>query len=169
MTESQQGTEDWYYRGPADLLLREGKWYNDGRAKKWRYAMPKACFRNAALFAFAHRLPYVEGYATAIIPVHHAWCLDHDGRILEVTWKTLGADYFGVQAQTVVQKWTPYLSCCDNKGKQRMTEDELRDLIERLAKLAEGQSQRIGKLLDIAENHERRLQSLEDRTWKPLQ
>lgn len=50
-----------------------------------------------------------------------------------------------------------------------MTEDELRDLIERLAKLAEGQSQRIGKLLDIAENHERRLQSLEDRTWKPLQ
>lgn len=50
-----------------------------------------------------------------------------------------------------------------------MTEAELRDLIERLARLAEGQSERIGKLLDIAENHERRLQSLEDRTWKPLQ
>lgn len=114
MTESQEGTlqqlemirdchkhngvpDDWYYRGPADLLLREGKWYNDGRARKWQYAMPKACFRNAAMFAILHRLPYVEGYATHMIPVHHAWCLDHDGRVIEVTWKTFGSDYFGVQ------------------------------------------------------------------------
>lgn len=114
MTETQQGTlqqlemirdchihngipKDWYYRGPADLLLREGRWYNDGRAKKWPASLPGACFRNAAMFAIMHRLPYVEGYATAIIPTHHAWCLDHDGRVIEITWKTLGTDYFGVQ------------------------------------------------------------------------
>lgn len=114
MTDSQQSTitwlefqrdvhsrnampDDWYYRGPADLLLKEGKWYFDGRAKQFPHAMPKACFRNAAMFAFEHCLPYVEGYATSIIPVHHAWCLDHDGRVLEVTWKTLGTDYFGVR------------------------------------------------------------------------
>lgn len=87
----------WFYKGPADLLIREGRWYNDGRAKRWSHSIPHGCFRNAALFAMEHRLPYVEGYATCIIPVHHAWCLDHDGRILEVSWKTLGTDYFGVQ------------------------------------------------------------------------
>lgn len=114
MTESQQGTlqqlelirgvherngvpDDWFYKGPADLLLREGRWYNDGRARKWPASLPKACFRNAALFAIMHRLPYIEGYATFVIPTHHAWCLDHDGRVIEVTWKTLGTDYFGVQ------------------------------------------------------------------------
>lgn len=114
MTETQQSTlqlleqirevhtrnsppDGWFYKGPADLLLKEGRWYNDGRAKKWPHSIPHGCFRNAALFALEHRLSYVEGYATYIIPVHHAWCVDHDGRILEVSWKTLGSDYFGVQ------------------------------------------------------------------------
>lgn len=87
----------WFYKGPADLLLREGEWYRTGRVKKWAHSLPQGCFRNAALFAMEHRLPYVEGYATSIIPVHHAWCLDHDGRVLELTWKELGKDYFGVQ------------------------------------------------------------------------
>jgi hypothetical protein len=113
MTESQEQTiqmlkwfrdchanngvpQSWFYKGPADLLLREGKWYDEGHVIDWKRSVPQACFRNAALYAMLHRLPYIEGYATGIIPVHHAWCLDAVGRVCEVTWKELGTDYFGV-------------------------------------------------------------------------
>lgn len=88
--------QKWFYKGPADLLLREGKWYDEGHVIDWKQSVPKACFRNAALYALDNRLRYVEGYATYIIPVHHAWCVDALGRVCEVTWKTLGSDYFGV-------------------------------------------------------------------------
>ena len=47
----------------------------------------KECFCNA--FDLVQRNPeliYVEGYAAGIIPVHHAWCIDPDGKVIEVTW-----------------------------------------------------------------------------------
>lgn len=91
--------DSWCYKGPADLLLREAEWYPEGKVKRWWRSEARACFRNAALFALEHRLPYIEGYAMSIIPVHHAWCLDHDGRVIEVTWKELGSAYFGVRFQ----------------------------------------------------------------------
>ena len=60
----------------------------------------KQCFKNA--FALANSNPnvlaYVEGLAlTSGIPLHHAWCVDRDGNVIEPTWRPdLGQAYFGV-------------------------------------------------------------------------
>ena len=90
--------KQWHYRGPADLLLREGKFYQPGDGPtRWNRSMPQACFRNAALYAITHRLRYVEGYATGVMPVHHGWCVDAQGKVVEVTWDFMGAAYFGVE------------------------------------------------------------------------
>lgn len=57
----------------------------------------KMCFRNAAMAAMVHNsLIYCEGYASHIIPVLHAWCLDPHGRVLELTWDKPAPDYFGI-------------------------------------------------------------------------
>lgn len=64
--------------------------------REWKGPM-KQCFHNAANAAFHDRdLIYCEGYASSIIPILHAWCLDPDGRVLELTWSTPGQDYFGI-------------------------------------------------------------------------
>lgn len=61
---------------------------------------PKMCYVNAYRLA-AHnpgRFFYVEGYATAMIPTEHAWCVDRQGRVIDCTphWEK-GRDYFGVK------------------------------------------------------------------------
>lgn len=57
-----------------------------------------ACFRNAALLVCKHEgLTYVEGWATRYIPIHHAWCVDAAGRVIDVTWEDPHKGvYFGV-------------------------------------------------------------------------
>jgi hypothetical protein len=47
--------------------------------------------------AKADRVTYVEGYAQAILPVHHAWNVDAQGRVMEVTWEEPGVAYFGIE------------------------------------------------------------------------
>lgn len=50
--------------------------------------MAKECFRNALMMAQERSLDYVEGYALGHgIPVHHAWCLDADGKVVDPTWR----------------------------------------------------------------------------------
>jgi len=90
--------EGWFYKGPADLLLREGKMFtNGGGVTRWERSELNTCFRNAALYAMLNRMQYVEGYAVGIKPVHHAWCIDNAGMVREVTWDFLGPAYYGVQ------------------------------------------------------------------------
>lgn len=61
---------------------------------------PKMCYVNAYLLADRHpeRFSYVEGYAIAIIPVQHAWCMDRQGHVIDPTphWGK-GKDYFGIE------------------------------------------------------------------------
>lgn len=103
-----------YQGGPADLLLQHGQWYEPSSngctcnlaktRRKTHLAScllqrgePKQCFYNASIRAMRHGLRYVEGYATSIIPVHHAWVLDASGKVLEVTWDKPGSAYFGIE------------------------------------------------------------------------
>jgi hypothetical protein len=66
--------------------------FNGGAAKE--------CFMNAYRLAEGSDLIYVEGYATSVIPVLHAWVLDprpnDSGKIIETTWENPGEEYFGV-------------------------------------------------------------------------
>ena len=89
----------FYYKGgPADFLLQHGKYFEIGKLPEdIQLGEMKACFYNAATTAIIHGLRYVEGYTAAIIPVHHAWCIDKDNKVIEVTWKTPGSAYFGIE------------------------------------------------------------------------
>jgi len=60
---------------------------------------PRQCFSNSLQLTVVDRLRYVEGFAvlaTVNLPVHHGWCLDGDGRVVDPTWGTRGVTYFGV-------------------------------------------------------------------------
>lgn len=63
---------------------------------------PKQCFYNAQMLAINDpTLTYVEGYAQSVIPIHHGWCRDADGCVIDPTWKDPeGKLYFGVGFRT---------------------------------------------------------------------
>lgn len=72
--------------------------------ERYRYARGrmKQCFCNAANAAIRDKsLIYVEGFASIVIPVLHAWCITKDGKTVELTWRDGDAiGYFGVPFQT---------------------------------------------------------------------
>lgn len=99
---ARHADDRWYYRGgPADFLLQHGTFYEPRvLPKRYRRGPIKACFYNSAMYALNNMskgVRYVEGYAASIIPVHHAWCIDKDGKLLELTWDTPGTAYFGIE------------------------------------------------------------------------
>lgn len=61
---------------------------------------PKACFDNSRRMAMRspQKYTYCEGYATSVIPMHHAWLIDTKGRVVDPTWghRIGSAVYFGV-------------------------------------------------------------------------
>ena len=91
----------WVYRGVDHFVLTHGREWGP------RIAVPdgapstdKECFNNAASMVLDGRykgLTYVEGYATAMLPLHHAWVVDVDGQVIDPTWDDHpDAEYFGV-------------------------------------------------------------------------
>lgn len=76
-------------------VIKRPKWINKGIVKE--------CFSNCfhACLMYPDRLTYCEGYATAVIPVHHAWLL-YKGQVIDPTWhgaisrKIDNLEYFGV-------------------------------------------------------------------------
>lgn len=60
------------------------------------------CFQNAGELCLSSggRLRYVEGLAMSVIPVHHAWCVDREDRVVDPTWRSpkveVEREYFGV-------------------------------------------------------------------------
>lgn len=81
-----------------DFVLQHGTEFTEispdqpvsGRARnRYQPRMLKGCFHNAYCAAVASRgrLRYAEGYADgSFMPVHHAWNIDPEGRVVDTTW-----------------------------------------------------------------------------------
>jgi hypothetical protein len=87
---------DLHYRGDLDLVLREGREYQPARFEEFDYprGAERKCFVNAFHLADAHpELTYVEGFASKRSePIHHAWCVTEDGRVVDPTWQQHDGD-----------------------------------------------------------------------------
>ena len=81
-----------------EWLLKHGRfWTPQPLPKRYRRGIPKWCFGNAQRLALHSKtLRYVEGYAMSVIPIHHAWCVDANDRVIDVTWDHIAPAYFGV-------------------------------------------------------------------------
>ena len=92
------------YTGLEDFLLRAGESFSAIAAKRGgvRLMTPKQCFHNCgALVQRRADLTYCEGYAMKeLIPIHHAWCIDSDGRVIEPTLRKPAVEYIGVRFPT---------------------------------------------------------------------
>jgi hypothetical protein len=91
---------DPHYVNKEELLLRHGRFFQpQPRPKKYRRGRFKECFANSFRLARKQGLRYVEGVAVPPdvgTPVHHAWCIDANDRVIDVTWSEPGRVYFGV-------------------------------------------------------------------------
>lgn len=93
-----------HYRSPADFLLKHGEFITPRvTPAKYPGLAAKACFANAFILATQFpELTYMEGiiYAPPMVdarngvrvgkirPVHHAWCVDAQDRLVECTYVT---------------------------------------------------------------------------------
>jgi len=98
-----KGLSDIYYN-LQDFVLQEGF---DFEPSPYPEAYPpgviKECFSNSISLVEHHpdELIYCEGYAAGVIPVLHAWCVTHDGKVVDPTWNahsrcSPGTEYLGV-------------------------------------------------------------------------
>jgi hypothetical protein len=84
----------------GDFYLLLGRsWKAAGhRPPKYRPGAKKQCYRNAFNLAQDYGLTYCEGFAypPGLIPVHHAWCVDDSGHVIDPTWDNADSEYFGI-------------------------------------------------------------------------
>lgn len=84
-------------------LLEHGKAFAPApKPKGVHQGVRKQCFFNAFRLATEAGLIYCEGLAMipSIIPVHHAWCVDEEGKLIDNTWMGPGSEYRGVMFNT---------------------------------------------------------------------
>lgn len=100
---SVQSTHGYHYSSIEDFVLQEGRSFEPKPLPKHIQKMQmKMCFMNAFQLATTYNnYKYVEGYASGIIPVQHAWCVDDDGNVVDPTWVYDPEDsYYGVEFNT---------------------------------------------------------------------
>lgn len=76
--------------GYVQTILTHGvEWEYKPTPRKYKMRQVGQCFRNAYQAALHHsELTYCEGYAySGILPLHHAWCVDRDGFVVDLTWR----------------------------------------------------------------------------------
>lgn len=86
---------------PSLFLQKMGRpWAPMHRPGHLLLGEPKQCYKNAALLVLeSEDLTYVEGYACppGLIPVHHAWCIDAKGLVIDTTLtEPEHTQYFGI-------------------------------------------------------------------------
>lgn len=78
---------DWVYMPTGDRP----------RPKGFRKGRNQACYRNAQRAASERGWTYCEGLAlTEFSWIHHAWCVDQAGAVVEATYGDLASEYYGV-------------------------------------------------------------------------
>jgi hypothetical protein len=82
------------------FVLAHGRTYHRMTAIQPEPMTANSCHENAAVFSRTPGMIYVEGFALVAVPAlfafAHAWCIDADGCVFEVTWREPGLAYFGV-------------------------------------------------------------------------
>lgn len=108
---------DFKYYGAEDFLLQHGTFFTPANLPLTIRPMPiQQCFTNALRVASrTQAYHYVEGFATGVIPVHHAWLIDKDGNVADPTWASLrsglGCAYIGVEFDLKETKATLRAGC----------------------------------------------------------
>lgn len=83
---SKPRPENWKYDGAEDFVLKEGVRFTE-RDFDVQQLPKRQCFDNCFRLAVRNEgLYYCEGWAMGVIPIHHAWLCDIDGRIYDPTW-----------------------------------------------------------------------------------
>ena len=91
------------------LLMNGQEWrgtkWTKFRGRGYRKQTPQYCFHNSWNYSLIFPdLTYYEGYAySGLMAVHHAWCVDPDGLVVDPTWRAKNYklpedkwEYFGV-------------------------------------------------------------------------
>jgi len=95
----------------AKFLVNAGRVYTERRTKHpYGKKPPGQCYLNAFELALAHpELSYCEGRALSmgIVPLEHAWCVDADGKVVDVTREEYDTvDYVGVAfSEAFLEPW----------------------------------------------------------------
>lgn len=87
LRQQARQAEGFAYAGFEDLVLRRGTfWPGSPRPRGVPKMANRQCFQNAWQIAETHGWTYCEGWATSIIPTHHAWVLNQAGAVIDPTW-----------------------------------------------------------------------------------
>ncbi|MEW1922322.1 hypothetical protein [Streptomyces sp. NPDC088360] len=94
----------WVYGSLHELLLESGRFFTPAELPDSVGRLPaRSCYANAFAVATVRReLTYVEGYAVweavagNLLHIHHAWCVDAQGVVVDPTWPTPGLAYLGL-------------------------------------------------------------------------
>ncbi|KWA83942.1 hypothetical protein WL29_21485 [Burkholderia ubonensis] len=86
---------------PSIFILKLGRdWFPQALPADVPRGPQRQCYENAGTLVLRQpELSYVEGYACppGLIPVHHAWCVDAHGRVIDNTLSDpANSLYFGV-------------------------------------------------------------------------
>lgn len=94
------------YKSPNDYVLQHGHLYESTELTEAerevlhqlnpREYKIRECYYNAQFIAITFpEFNYVEGLATGVIPVDHAWC-ELNGKVIDMTWVEQGSPILGV-------------------------------------------------------------------------
>jgi len=90
-------------------VIEKGKGFDSFANHDLELMTAKECFSNAITISIEHGLTYVEGFVMSeqlSIPIHHAWCVDLNDDIVEITLRLRPGDtywYAGIEVEYPLQ------------------------------------------------------------------